>query len=110
MSLLPRPLVQIAKSPCVIMLALLAGLPQHLKAQAADQRTALEHFRDSLASSSDSTSLLLLERSIIDSAKVDRNNTFLHLKLGFVSLRLGELGGHSHYDDAASEFQWAIDL
>jgi tetratricopeptide (TPR) repeat protein len=32
------------------------------------------------------------------------------VKLGFVSLRLGELGGHSHYDDAASEFQWAIDL
>ena len=33
-----------------------------------------------------------------------------HLKLGFLSLRLGELGGQSHYEDAASEFQWAIDL
>jgi GWxTD domain-containing protein len=34
----------------------------------------------------------------------------MHLKLGFLSLRLGDLGGQSHYDDAASEFQWAIDL
>ena len=33
-----------------------------------------------------------------------------HLRLGFLSLRIGELGGQSHYDDAASEFQWAIDL
>ena len=33
-----------------------------------------------------------------------------HLKLGFLSLRLGDLGGQAHYDDAASEFQWAIDL
>jgi GWxTD domain-containing protein len=41
---------------------------------------------------------------------VDRSNGLLHLKLGFLSLRLGDLGGHSHYDDAASEFQWAIDL
>jgi GWxTD domain-containing protein len=47
---------------------------------------------------------------MIDSTKVDRSNGFLHLKLGFLSLRLGELGGQSHYDDAASEFQWAIDL
>jgi GWxTD domain-containing protein len=34
----------------------------------------------------------------------------IHLKLGFLSLRLGDLGGQDHYDDAASEFQWAIDL
>ncbi|MGG7377514.1 tetratricopeptide repeat protein, partial [Escherichia coli] len=39
-----------------------------------------------------------------------RNNAFVHLRLGFLSLRLGDLGGQSHYDDAASEFQWAIDL
>ncbi len=34
-----------------------------------------------------------------------------HLRLGFLALRLGDLaGGAGHYDDAASEFQWAIDL
>ena len=47
---------------------------------------------------------------MIDLAKADRNNPLAHLKLGFLSLRLGELGGQAHYDDAASEFQWAIDL
>ena len=50
------------------------------------------------------------ERRMIDLAKADRSNALVHLKLGFLSLRLGELGGQSHYDDAASEFQWAIDL
>ena len=34
-----------------------------------------------------------------------------HLRLGFLALRLGDLAGRAgHYDDAASEFQWAIDL
>jgi GWxTD domain-containing protein len=70
----------------------------------------LERFRDSLAATADSTGLLLLEKRLIDAAKADRNNAILHLRLGFLSLRLGEMGGHSHYDDAASEFQWAIDL
>ena len=60
---------------------------------------------------SDSTGLLALER------RHDRRwprptaaTPCIHLRLGFLSLRLGELGGQSHYDDAASEFQWAIDL
>jgi GWxTD domain-containing protein len=89
---------------------LLAVHPFPLLAQAGDQRTELEAFRDSLASTADSTALLALERRMIEQAKQDRNNTFRHLRLGFLSLRLGDLGGQSHYDDAASEFQWAIDL
>jgi GWxTD domain-containing protein len=93
-----------------ILLALLLTLPLSLQAQSPSDRTELEHFRDSLASTLDSTGLLALEKRMIDSAKVDRSNSLLHLKLGFLSLRLGDLGGHSHYDDAASEFQWAIDL
>jgi GWxTD domain-containing protein len=91
-------------------LVLMIGFPLGARAQSPDQRLALEHFRDSLAATSDSNGLLVLEKHLIDSAKADRNNTYLHLKLGFVSLKLGEMGGHSHYDDAASEFQWAIDL
>jgi GWxTD domain-containing protein len=81
-----------------------------VQAQSAPQRADLERFRDSLATTRDSAALLALEKRLIDSAKADRNNALLHLKLGFLSLRLGDLGGHSHYDDAASEFQWAIDL
>jgi GWxTD domain-containing protein len=87
-----------------------ATVAPRLLAQAPNERADLERWRDSLASTLDSTGLLGVERRTIDQAKSDRNNAFVHLKLGFLSLRLGELGGQSHYDDAASEFQWAIDL
>jgi GWxTD domain-containing protein len=94
----------------ILTLAFTALVPVAVQAQSPSDREALERFRDSLGSISDSSSLLLLEKRMIDSAKADRNNGVLHLRLGFLSLRLGDLGGHSHYDDAASEFQWAIDL
>ncbi|MBA3497306.1 MAG: GWxTD domain-containing protein [Gemmatimonadales bacterium] len=87
-----------------------AAVPRPLHAQAPAERAELERFQDSLAATADSTGLLVLERRMIETAKVERNNTLVHLKLGFLSLRLGELGGQAHYDDAASEFQWAIDL
>jgi GWxTD domain-containing protein len=93
----------------VLVLAGLALVPA-VQAQSPPERTVLEQFRNSLESTSDSTGLLTLEKRLIDSAKANRNDGILHLKLGFVSLRLGEMGGHSHFDDAASEFQWAIDL
>jgi GWxTD domain-containing protein len=84
--------------------------PPPILAQSPTERAELERFRDSLGSTLDSVGLLALETRMIDSTKADRNNGLLHLRLGFLSLRLGELGGHSHYDDSASEFQWAIDL
>jgi GWxTD domain-containing protein len=91
-------------------MALLTIVPFRIQAQSPAEREELERFRDSLATTADSSSLLGLEKRLIDAAKADRHNGILHLKLGFLSLRLGELGGQSHYDDAASEFQWAIDL
>src|SRR5919108_2393927 len=94
----------------ILLLILLPTLTRPLHAQNPADRMELERFRDSLASTSDSIGLLAVEKRMIDSAKVDRNNGLLHLKLGFLSLRLGDLGGHAHYDDAASEFQWALDL
>jgi GWxTD domain-containing protein len=95
----------------LLALALLVTtLPCVSQAQAPPDRSTLERFRDSLASTSDSNGLLVLEKRLIDSAKANRSDAVLHLKLGFLSLRLGDMGGHSHYDDAASEFQWAIDL
>jgi GWxTD domain-containing protein len=87
---------------------LVTALP--LAAQEPAERAQLERFRDSIAATVDSTGLLALERRLIDQAKADRTNAMTHLRLGFLSLRLGELGGQSHYEDAASEFQWAIDL
>jgi GWxTD domain-containing protein len=89
-------------------LVLVAALPA--RAQEPAQRAELDAFRDSLAATVDSVGLLALEKRLIERAKADRNNPMSHLRLGFLSLRLGELGGQSHYEDAASEFQWAIDL
>jgi GWxTD domain-containing protein len=91
---------------CVIVQA----VAPPLRAQEPADRAELERFRDSVASTADSTGLLALEKRLIEQAKAERGNAMTHLRLGFLSLRLGELGGQSHYEDAASEFQWAIDL
>ena len=91
-------------------LALLLSGSRDLQAQDPADRAELERFRDSIGATVDSVGLLRLEKRMIDAAKADRNNALKHLKLGFLSLRLGDLGGQAHYDDAASEFQWAIDL
>ncbi|MEA2723595.1 MAG: hypothetical protein QOH59_1366 [Gemmatimonadales bacterium] len=93
-----------------ILVAVLTANPGHLAAQSPEERAELERFRDSVASTVDSSGLLGLEKRLIDSAKVNRSDAMIHLKLGFLSLRLGDLGGQAHYDDAASEFQWGIDL
>jgi GWxTD domain-containing protein len=84
--------------------------PAQLLAQTPTDRAGLERFRDSIAGTADSLGLLALEKRMIAVVKTDRNNAVGHLRLGFLSLRLGDLGGQAHYDDAASEFQWAIDL
>jgi GWxTD domain-containing protein len=90
----------------------LAGLScaRGLAAQEPEQRIEIERFRDSLVTTVDSAGLLVLEKRMIERAKANRNDAMTHLKLGFLSLRLGDLGGQSHYEDAASEFQWVIDL
>jgi GWxTD domain-containing protein len=55
--------------------------------------------------------LRVLEDSMIDIARVDRDNALLHLRLGFLAYRLGELTeGNSHFNDAASEFEWAAEI
>lgn len=89
---------------------LLAGLAAPAVAQDPIQRASLEAFRDSITGTVDSMGLEGLEAQFIAAAKADRNDAMRHLRLGFLALRLGDLGGSSHYDDAASEFQWAIDL
>ena len=40
-----------------------------------------------------------------------RDDPLIHLRLGFIAIRLGELGrGAKHFDDAAGEFEWAAEL
>jgi len=79
-------------------------------AQAPADRAALERLRDSLSGVTDSVPLKRLEAATIEVAKVNRDDALLHLRLGFIDYRLGELAGKPHYDDAASEFEWAGDL
>jgi GWxTD domain-containing protein len=96
--------------PVVYAAALAFGLVVPLAAQAPPDRAAIERLRDSLAGITDSVDLTRLEAATIEVAKRDRDDPLIHLRLGFIAYRLGELSGKSHYDDAAGEFEWAAEL
>lgn len=101
-------------APPARLLGVAAGalllLAAPLRAQAPAERMAIEAWRDTLAATTDTIRLLRWERLMIIDAKADRDNTMLHLRLGFLSLRYGDLAGGNHYEDAASEFEWATQL
>jgi GWxTD domain-containing protein len=94
-----------------LMLCLLL-FPAARPGQAQDSlaRAELEHFRDAVAAVGDTVLLAQMESRMIDSARVDRDNALLHLRLGFLALRMAELGSASRYEDAGSEFEWAAEL
>ena len=80
-------------------------------AQSPDERAAIERLRDSLEVPSDSVELKRLEASTIELAKRDRDDPLIHIRLGFIAYRLGEVtNASSHYDDAAGEFEWASQI
>lgn len=80
-------------------------------AQSPEDRERLLHLRDSLGTLHDTSAIGSLENGLIERAKVDRDNPLLHLQLGLIAFRLGELGDSpTHYDEAASEFEWAAEL
>lgn len=87
-----------------------AAASSPLVAQSAPERAALDAFRDSLVVIMDPVPLQHLEGELMRAAKERPNDPLLHLRQGFLSLRLGDLGLLRHYDDAASEFQWAVEL
>lgn len=94
-----------------VLVMLSAAAPPRGAAQEPDARAALERLRDSLAEVSDSLVLGRLEAAAIDVAKRDRDNPLVHLRLGFIAYRWGELAqAKTHFDDAASEFEWATQL
>ena len=97
----------------LFLLALAAGAapPLPLPAQSPADRAGIEALRDSLAAAQDSAALGRLEAATIAIAKQRRDDPLVHLRLGFIGYRLGELtGGKAHYDDAAGEFEWAAEL
>ena len=80
-------------------------------AQSPADRASLEVLRDSLAAVSDSLALHQLEAKTIPVARQHRDDPMIHLRLGFIAYRLGEITTtKSHYDDAAGEFEWAAEL
>ena len=80
-------------------------------AQAAGDRTSLEALRAELAGVTDSAALRARESAGIERARLHRDSTILHLELGFLAYRLGEItGDRRHYDEAAGEFEWAAEL
>lgn len=105
---MPIPRLALCLPTAALLLAAAGSVP--LAAQSVAERRALGALRDSLATVTDSTALRALELATIARAKRNPDNTMLHLRLGLVALRLGELGARRSYDDAASEFTWATEL
>jgi GWxTD domain-containing protein len=80
-------------------------------AQAPAERATLDALRRELAGITDSTALLAREAAGMVQARQYRDSTLLHLQLGFIAYRLGEVTGERrHYDEAAGEFEWAAEL
>jgi GWxTD domain-containing protein len=86
------------------------GVAFPLEAQTTEQRRQLDAFSDSLEAVTDSTTLHGQEARLLLVARQSKTDPLLHLRLGDLALRRGDLGGASHYDDAASEFKWATEL
>src|SRR5438034_650851 len=95
----------------IVLLALSIPAAKGLSAQLPAERAAIEALRDSLAHVTDSLSLKRLEAAMIQVAKQHRDDPLVHVRLGFIAHRLGEIANtKSHYDDAAGEFEWAAEL
>ena len=99
-------------APLLALLVLVsAAAARRGAAQDPGDRGALERLRDSLAEVSDSLALGRLEAATIAVAKRERDNPLIHLRLGFIAYRWGELAqAKPHFDDAAGEFAWATEL
>jgi GWxTD domain-containing protein len=96
--------------PLLLAVALLLGGATLAQAQGPEAVSGLMEVRARLAWASDSMALRRRESQLIEVARTHRDSALLHLELGLVALRLGEVGGRRHFDDAASEFEWAVEL
>jgi len=95
---------------CAAVLAAAAG-PSRLVAQEPADRARLDSLVTSFAPIPDSATLLAVEAARIAVAKEHRDDPMIHLELGVLAYRIGEVTRSSkHYDDAAGEFEWASDL
>jgi tetratricopeptide (TPR) repeat protein len=95
----------------LLFAAWVLAAPAATFAQSASQRADIQQFRDSLSHVADSAVLKALEAAQIEIAKQNRDDPMIHIRLGFIAYRLGEVTGNKgRYDDAAGEFEWAGEL
>src|SRR5690606_3758565 len=75
------------------------------------ERVELERLRDSLAAMSDLPSLRQGAAALVAEARTNSRAAMLHLRLGLIGLRMGDLTTGSerrrHFADARGEFEWA---
>lgn len=102
------PIASLPRHSCFFLLPLV--LTASLAGQSPSERRSLTAMRDSLAGVTDTAELRRGEAALIARAKRNPDEAMLHLRLGLLALRLGEVGQRKSYDDAGSEFQWAIEL
>lgn len=103
--------MRFASAVLVLLVAIAAiEVQSPASAQSAPERLSLQLWRDSLSILQDSVILRRLERGTLVVARNARDNPLVHLRQGFVLLRLGEVGAGSVWDDAAAEFEWASEL
>jgi len=94
---------------CAAVLGAALALP--LRAQAPAERARVDSLRRSLTAMTDSSALLAREEARIAVARQNRDDPLVHLELGLIAFRLGEVtGADKHFDDAAGEFEWAAEL
>jgi len=92
-------------------LVLVPLAPRPVRAQSPEERAQLDSLRTALTAEADSSALLAREQTRIAVARQNREDPMIHLELGCIAYRLGEItGADKHYDDAAGEFEWAAEL
>jgi hypothetical protein len=74
-------------------------------AQSPAERVALDSLHAAIEAVGDSGALLAREQARIAVAREHRDDPLIHLELGYIAFRLGEITlVRKHYDDAAGEF------
>jgi GWxTD domain-containing protein len=105
---MPTRFWSIRRAPAVVALLACAGAA---RAQTTLERARFDSLRAVFAAIPDSATLKERERSRIAWARQHRDDPAVHLELGLLAFRLGEVTGErKHYDDAAGEFEWAAEL
>jgi GWxTD domain-containing protein len=94
-----------------LCLVLVPVAPRPARAQSPAERAQLDSLRTALAAQADSSALLAREQQRMAVARQNREDPLIHLELGCIAHRLGEItGADKHFDDAAGEFEWAAEL